>query len=1224
MFDKFLDFEEKFPFADVSSQISSGDETILKELIDDISNYDVYDFIARVSTLNLLIENQNKSIVFDALIAGLLLRDSLSYTGVAKMSSGKFRKIITKLTELSLYQMIDPAENAFIERVRYYGNFWIFPGINFSPSFCIQGFLDYLCLQDTGYDTNFIHKAHRLINFTLQISNWAAQKLNYDEHVLKHVETNSINIPSSSHSDILKNCVVLDIELINELIPSPSLQDLLFSTFEEGPISSVLEGNWQNFYCHPFIKAPNNTVILLNPAILIPFVIHQIIVLAEEYGIKEQLIEGYNETIWNQCKKDIKYLGHKKIDEKAYGIELINNSSFREELLMVGNDTLLFLYFICDPGTNYNINSMFDTIELRENIPCIKDRNNYFLSNLPNSSLNNSYYVILINGFGRTVSSYFDGLNLQRTLTLTPFELHCISVNEHERPDFIPKYLNAKSQINIALPPMCCSELNTLEIYTKNDYSFYISDEFNPKTTNLYIGPGDSLDYVIRAFFNEKRHLINHYDDIHLADVIVNDPLRNIYFTHRQGNKPPELVIKFNNVVIWVSAEMPTCMDEAHVNGTLIDLISYWLAECKTIINKMQFTKESICIKICLKDSPQEYFEPKEDLLDFLKGISYKIASNIITMEWDSNSFRHLGTETNEIEKTLVASLLSEIQKFSRIPANIAVLNEIFLNPLKKKVFEIDTVNTPYAIPTTSELQIVSTEEENQLLNEIGTHFLEKHEYSYGKVPDEKRSHLANSVVSYLYALLQSEVSSINPTGVYERVCFDLETVMYNIMTCQKRYAYDVSCYPEKTESINKQYNEANKSSVALKFFAEYIAAVPPKGQNPLGELQYNRILAICHLIVEWGYRNDSFVHNIVNTPIEFLKSGRIGMPREDDEYLANINSFSRVRRLESLSNPAISVFSPVNMLNDYEKELDEAFDDEYGFSFQEFIKGVLAICLYDGDIAHEVKRVPRMTLIQEVAKSSGINETTINNIIDQITLTAREDFLKPPKPFEAYDVYPWRFNRELSFTRRPIIQHNDDLIWGNRQLQHMWRYVFDLIIEGKYKARKEKLTQLIGKISNKRGNDFNSAVYQKLSEIPELIVQKNVTKINGKKIASEAGNVLGDIDVLYVIPKRHKIIVGEVKDFSFAKNPYEMDREYKKIFVDGKKPCFITKHKRRISWVEEHLDDVIKHFNLPEGRWSVHSAMFVSEEIVSNLFYHKNETIITYSDITKSTIFSI
>lgn len=178
--------------------------------------------------------------------------------------------------------------------------------------------------------------------------------------------------------------------------------------------------------------------------------------------------------------------------------------------------------------------------------------------------------------------------------------------------------------------------------------------------------------------------------------------------------------------------------------------------------------------------------------------------------------------------------------------------------------------------------------------------------------------------------------------------------------------------------------------------------------------------------------------------------------------------------------------------------------------------------------------------------------------------------------------------------------------------------------MEGKYKARNKKLKQLLGKISAKRGNDFNTAVYTKLASYEGFIVKERVAKINGKKISDFNGNALGDIDILCIIPKRHKIIVGEVKDFSFAKNPYEMQMEYKKIFIDDKKPCYITKHKRRVSWIKDHIDDVLLQFNLKKGKWSVEMALFVSVEIVSNQFFHKNENVIVYSDITEALIESI
>lgn len=164
-------------------------------------------------------------------------------------------------------------------------------------------------------------------------------------------------------------------------------------------------------------------------------------------------------------------------------------------------------------------------------------------------------------------------------------------------------------------------------------------------------------------------------------------------------------------------------------------------------------------------------------------------------------------------------------------------------------------------------------------------------------------------------------------------------------------------------------------------------------------------------------------------------------------------------------------------------------------------------------------------------------------------------------------------------------------------------------------------MKQLVGKFSHKRGNDFNAKVAKKLSTIKGIAVFQNLTKINGKRIAGIDGNVLGDIDILYIIPEHKKIVVGEAKDFSFAKNPYEMEQEYQRIFVDGDKPCCMTKHRRRVEWVKSHLRDVIQHFNLPGEDWFVKSVMFVNEEIVSYNFYHQKGKIIVYSEITEQSV---
>ena len=111
----------------------------------------------------------------------------------------------------------------------------------------------------------------------------------------------------------------------------------------------------------------------------------------------------------------------------------------------------------------------------------------------------------------------------------------------------------------------------------------------------------------------------------------------------------------------------------------------------------------------------------------------------------------------------------------------------------------------------------------------------------------------------------------------------------------------------------------------------------------------------------------------------------------------------------------------------------------------------------------------------------------------------------------------------------------------------------------------------------------------------------------------------MGDIDVLVIVPSKKKIVVAEVKDFSFAKTPYEMHQQYLSVFCDnGDKRCYISKHKKRVAWIKEHIEDVVSKYNLDQGKWKVFDALIVDESITSNEFYHQNQRILLYSELTE------
>ena len=642
-----------------------------------------------------------------------------------------------------------------------------------------------------------------------------------------------------------------------------------------------------------------------------------------------------------------------------------------------------------------------------------------------------------------------------------------------------------------------------------------------------------------------------------------------------------------------------------------MDTISYWLAECKDIIEDMELLNTLYHFSIILEgDKKAYYYAPTEDITvsDLIRVEKRGRHYNLV---WTPKAYSQMSCKTNAKEKELCHMLLDILNNDAYEPvAYEDRLDKLFDNLMRRKIFSLDFQDKPYYKP---------------MLDLIGKSILQSSKWTYGVIPDEKRTMIANEVVGMLYKMLQEEIEVLSSHHLVEAIYSDLEEVLYKLMLAEKTYAYELSCYPEKEEQYITEYNNLNRVSLALKFMMEYVAAKPPKGEVTLGIGKYEYILAICSLIIEWAYKNDLFHYNIFNTPVEILKSDRIGM-KQDEFY--TIYQYGDKYRREQLYYNSSSDFHKKYTINqeNYSDALDVAFQAEYGYSFTQFCRLIMGMIEYGKEREEqEVYIAPKEKLIEYIVQ---IDEKLSNEIavaiIKDISLTERDDFLKVPSGFRKEDVYPWRFNRAYSFNRRPVIIRNDMIIWGNRQLYHMLMYVTDLIYEGKISTKNDKMCTLIGRISDDRGRKFNKLISDILSDMEVFVIDSNVDRINKKPVADKNGNTLGDIDVLIIDNEMHHIYVAEVKDFNFSRNPYEIQLEYQKMFVDGKKKCYATKHARRVDWVKEHLEDLKIHYQLSDVIWNVYGLFIVSEPLISMQVYHQKLEVISRAELSVERIRSI
>lgn len=1204
--EEFLSFQNL-----LNEEYINGKDDEIEKIIREISKFNIIDFIIRIAALNLISENQNKSILFDYVIEKVLelKKDSMK----AKMSDGKFKMILKQIENLSLSNQIDPVECMFVDNIMCYENYLVFQGVNNHSAYNLQNMIEVLLFESKYLPEDFVRRGIHLIMVVLEISNKIAQDLNITlkDTTYTNKDNNRIKIPGKAKLN--RMCEAIQIST-SEFKKRVFYNDLLEDIYSEcGQFQNSNSNiNELKFFNAPFLEDEGKTIIL-NISLLPAYVLHKVILLANKYNCKEMVLDAYNNKAFKESKKAITKLGHQRLKAENWHIKLEDSPIYKEDIYSVYNDKVLILRFLCDDGKMYNKDSIFSYRDSDDVSNIFEERTTYLLDKFKQFGVlqKNIFEIIIMNSTGRILNCGCNKwISESKPISLHTSELECIAINEKNIYMFLPRYIKAKNKLKV-MSGFGISELNLVQMYTSHEYSFYLNDEFNPTKTNLFFYGEYAIEYIIKANEKADKQMVDSYVNGYCTKVSRFVMNRNIYSEVNKDYLNRNLLVKYKNICIWIIASKAVNLQEYEIYNSLIDCLSYWLSELESIVGSEISGFKTLVIEFKLIGEVKKYFEMKDiSEIKFEDNIKIIQVYNKITININDLAFGLFAFKSNEIEKKFSLIVLNIILGNNFININKDAIDKAFINPNKKKFLSIQLENNPMGKPVIDKtIRKIRLEDEAELLDLIGEKILKENNNQYGIISDEKRNEVANKIVGYLYQYLESEVKKLSSDGLIELLIAELEKVAFNLYLSKKRYESELLCYPEKAKMYISEFSELNKSSRALKFLIEYVAAIQPNGTENLGEWEFEKILAICSQIIDWAYKNDLFRYNIFNTPIEVLKSDRIGMKQAEFNKLDMLNRKAMDENLKDGCYGTYSVLENIDLLN-------EAFIDELGFSFDEFKEFIWALInLNDKEVAtFEIK-----VLINKISNLKlGLNEEKIRKIIDCITLIKRDNFLNPPKGYRREDVYPWRFNRELSFTRRPAIIKGNELLWGNRQLYHMLIYIIDAINEGKFKAKSKKMKKLIGDISNRRGEAFNDAVYEKIKKCG-FKVFKNIKKINKKKITDENRNELGDIDILYIIPKKKVIVVGEVKDFNFSKSPHEMQLEYEKMFKDtDTKKSFVTKHQRRCEWVKEHIEDLRIEFGLENAKWRVKSLFLVNEPIISNSFYGKNLKVIIYNNINE------
>lgn len=1174
-----------------------------KKLIEEISKYNTADFIMNVSALILFPQNQSKAVIFQSMINAALTIPIEKSNLDNKMSITTFKNIVSKFEKTSASLMVDPPEFPFILPVVYFNNPHVFMGNNTLSPIYLSNILKAFEISKGKLDKFKYNDLRKRIHGLLSLSEEIKKKIGVDLSDLKSYSVeNSIFVPDKNTLDRYKSFLTIKSSDFKKIFEDKENEYTIeFASLNEYDILNI--GN-PDFVFKPFIKIGSSYGII-DVTCILPLVYRMVI--KDTYGISDLNVVGeYNNISSIELRKRFMIMGLHELTPN--GLDLIKDNDYEENIFLLGNDRVIISAQLFDVGDKFNFNDNESTIIFSREGNFIYERIKYISEFLVSHGVDkkNIFPIITPYTLGRTFMYSLNGYEQNDVLILSLYEIYAISVNEENNKYFLQEYIDSRKRLK-QYHLNSFSELNLISLFTINDNSFYSSDEVDVKEVFLGIIGEYSSDYILKSYLRESKMLCNSYKRNTLIEVIKIDDC--VYFAPQLFlEKILNKVIIDNESTTWIVCNGNT-IDEYNLFQWLSDLITYWLSE----LMPFKSNNYNLIIKLVIDENLKDGIKQLNISDDISSIIKYKIDNNIIEIYVTEELCNYFNSDDNAREKRFIEYLLEIMGHNYGIIYDKVQFNKLFSNPYRKKTISIDSINGAHMIPSNSnEHNQVSRALENMILDDIGGYLKNEKKCDYGVINDDK---VLVNVVDYLYKRLLHDLKEYSK---HDLLCYLYE--MYdnnlgNLLIRQHYYAFDVACHLKHKKDIDNNLNEMTKLSVALRFLIELVSSFDDSGSKVISFYDINRDIAISSQIIEWAYADDLLHYDMISSDITLLDSNRIGF----DKTAANrINVLMRKAMLIKNSERGIEKSKRLGIylpkVEDDSECFKKAFAEEFDYSYDDYTETTLTILEMFGDNYDYLIKIKIEDVMNNLQRK--ISEEIIRKILDSLSLEERNNFLKPTSPYVPEDVYPWRFNRGLSLTRKPFVKINNEYFVGYRTLINSVHFLLSLINEGKLKSKTQLMKDYESTRNNVKGKRFNDQVYNYLLSFNSLIVKKNLKKVNRKFISDENNNTLGDIDVLYISIKKRIIGVIETKNFNMSKNYYEIQNEYKEMFDQNNSKCFYNKHKKRVDWVKEHINDFIEEFNLPKGKWKIRDMFIVDDYILSKKTYNVDVNIHVLRDL--------
>jgi hypothetical protein len=394
---------------------------------------------------------------------------------------------------------------------------------------------------------------------------------------------------------------------------------------------------------------------------------------------------------------------------------------------------------------------------------------------------------------------------------------------------------------------------------------------------------------------------------------------------------------------------------------------------------------------------------------------------------------------------------------------------------------------------------------------------------------------------------------------------------------------------------------------------------------RPISLDVYDELRAWAYHCINYAMLSDAIHTGIQEHKLSMLPSQRLGV--DGSAWRSAMSGHLRAFALDQIGAAPENFkrqWEPINQNiqnEEFRRQLDSATSEEFGTPISELLELMEFAIHFAQDHSPGTTRLRIDIFIEEANRTIHRSKENIQAALDILTIEPRESFWTLPAGYSKQDLYPWRYNRPMSYMRRPFLlsvgRDGTDVTWGMRHVKAAQRFLTDQCTSGKLQAKTRAMRSFMNQCRDEQGEKFNREVFTFFQSLQQLAVKNQVKKIGSLR---ELQDHLGDIDVLVGDKERNRVLVIECKDLSVARTPYEMANEFNELFVGraGKK-SIVEKYQARNAWVKENVSAVLAFLKLDlKAEWKVVPLIVVDQPLPATYIRESPTQVLSFEEIRR------